>query len=555
MQPLLSITSPTATVVLSNFGTAADYEVHNPVGLPSGNKRDGIADALARGNRMSGVAHRDLAERSLPLFALGADGGAAEDAVTALQRAIDSENARLVWQRTPDSRPLQCDIYSATLTEDAVNTYRREAGRVPLTLLLTTSALWRETVGTAFSLTGTAPYVGAIDSVRGDAPALAVWDIISGTATNAVGVGLMPSAGASFDPIDTYASVTYSLPSSLPTNGTVVGTPPSIDMADNRGGYEVFARASGPAAAILTRARSAVSGSGAYTSTSVASESEPAVATTTAAQKWHRVGYCKVPAAAVPVTSGEVAYGPPTQVVAQDTGTSTATGEQTQTYTVVNTGRISSFEVYGYAPDLYTPTLAWSILRGSTVIASGTAYANNSASWNVLYGPSMPTVTAGETITLKVSATSGTFYYSSTSLYSGGARTGGGDLRFRVYEQVQFTSGATVGLQAAYLATSGTLTLTQLVRVPCDYGMAAVGATFGTNEGVTIDATYPQGGCWFYRKNSAGDIGPLAADWIVDRGLLHPRPGDNDVVVIGEGTVAVSGTYYPCYTNAGAGDA
>lgn len=578
-RPLIAIHTGSSVLYLSNFDSTTDYEVHNPVNLPAAPKRASVEEGLRYGSAMRGVPWRDVAERIIPLYALGSTPAAAEDAVTALQTAVDTHGAMLQWQRASTSRLLACEILSATVEHDAVDIVRAEAGKVPLVVRLVTTGAWHEYgAGVAYTASVSAPGTYTVNSVRGDRPAKHTVSLVSDAANGALAIGVKPSPAASYTPIDTYTT-SYTLPASLPTDGTMADTPPALVASDNTGVSEVFVKATGPAASIRLRTRSISTGGGALGSVTASAYSEAATVTTAAASKWLRAGSATVPSCPLPVDNTGLAYAEEEVGLSYTTGTALTPSQYDgssyrffETIAIPSTVQVVGATIKGsgsggVSADIYSVSGGLPSVKLATV---GSASLPASAGEvRMGGGAGGPTLTAG-TYALVVRGFgpasdriygdtaagygSGTGGYYNGSTWVAGWGAGNLDLYFKIHWRDPIPTGVSLGIQAAHTGTAGTLGMTKVARVPADDGCVGVGYAFSANQGVLIDASKPQQGTWLYLTNSSGDIAPLSPTWVIDRGLMRPRPGNNTFVVVGDGTVTVTGTYWPCYSTAAAGD-
>lgn len=231
-----------------------------------------------------------------------------------------------------------------------------------------------------------------------------------------------------------------------------------------------------------------------------------------------------------------------------------------QTFKPVHTGLLSAVEFKAGA--VATASVQVSVYRsGAFLGASAPINCSPGNVWKkaVLSVP-IP-VTAGETLSFKVQLSSGAgatiFANTTTSVYPDGARTGGGDLAFKTYEQARvaidlylityiaaprgFTS--TVAVYAANAAGGGMASLDTVALIPYDEWSAISGLTCATSQGEMLDASgYDPDSIATYLADYSGGVAAVDQSLVDIQGIPRLWPGDTALVVGAEvGNVVPAG--------------
>ena len=419
--------------------------------------------------------------------------------------------AELTWLPDGQSGSVSCKVLSCdidTPSFDPTTLVTMGQGRIDIVITCRTTPYWvGAPVETVVTVPAGTPWVATVEDVPGDTPALTSVRYTHAQATTGLAVGLKSDAGAGYDPSDDYDTTTGGSWESggkydaitMTGTATTIGTPGSKDVGVHKGDYLVWARVlsyATTAADAFFRAVSSVQGAIGSAASVYGREVSP---TTTSG-----AGYDVLDLGVVPLPAGRVqaglsgtAYAPATRAVNQDTGTTEITsGSYTQTYTAVNTGRVSSIEIYGRVP-VGVAEASISIVDPTTLIFGNPlvvgkyrcATVSTAAGWHVFtrdvgYG----VVSSGTQYQISGVVASNVIPSRSTSsTYASGACSAGGDLRFRVWEQKSLTLGATIGIQARCTESSKVARLDTVALIPTDEAAITVSSSFSAGQGVVID--------------------------------------------------------------------
>jgi len=330
-----------------------------------------------------------------------------------------------------------------------------------------------------------------------------------------------------------------------PTSPTALGnagTTDSLDVNANRGEHLAFARVRSDDATALFYAQSKVTPEVG----SAIAETEQGVTIGVAnALKTLNLGRIRIPVQDVPDLSRGGNSGSYAAEVAQNenlTGASTATGHQTQTLTVTTTGLLAAVfvkmkETGGYAKVVLS--------RGGQQIGGVTyvAVPTSTAALTRVGIVNAPAVTVGDVVTVDIYPDGQTLtcnYNSSDAAYSGGARTGGGDLYFKTHIAPLITFGCTTPVLGS-CAGSKHGSLDAVARIPLDDFAIVTNRVAAAGEGFRYNAA--AGSIWLANATKTGAT--LAASAYKAGRYEGPAPGVvNRFVAAGDtGTVLPTHVY------------
>lgn len=562
----LAIQTAASTLVLHDDGDTAAYHMESAA-FPAPAKRDSVLAAMRWGARVPG-SWDDLAERIIGIHCLGATEADAEDSLLALQRAVDSHRAKLLWRSSAASPLIWTTIRTAEVREESVSRPHRSEGILRVTLTLVTDSEWSG-AGIAFSGTD-------VTVADGDRPARMRLKVTSNSANPLIGLGIKNAPAAGYDPLDTVGS-----PAAVNLSGTYAAlhTAEVKDTAAMRGSHVVVADvATNAAAAASTRYRAvaATTGSGVSGTATATHNSTAALATST--RLTALPGTVDIPAGGVPGIETGSGYASESAVITQATNTGTRTFSNAY-YPDAYTRMVAIQQTFAGFGGLVTgvsytvatapsSTMNWYLeLRNSSGVSISARYhIPVSVGTHKVTFDEPVYVPAGQTWAFVIgqrhaeSNSIGLAY--GASAYANGALTtplgtsnaqSTDDLVFTVHGQVPLGFGSTVTVHANCSEGSKTATLSSVTLLPADDFAAVIERAFGANEGVLIEATDPLAPPAVYLTTSTdGTAGPAVAPsaW---HGAARLPVGVNKLVVAAKGTVSVSGTYHPCYSNAAAG--
>jgi len=432
----------------------------------------------------------------------------ASSAIEKARRDINAGSELLVGF---DGAPPRLGVLHSVRVEDQKDTDQE----IVLTLAGTRDPFWLDEW---VPVTVNVPLWGHADvdmEIRGDVEAEVSVKATCTDAAEFVALGCKHDPESSYSPTDDYTGATdanayggsRTIDVSVSTN-TPLGTAPTLNAIGNRGIHMACARMKNSASQSV-KVSSAAS-SAVYTD-------EPAVTFSQSALRGAVLGRVRIPIGGVASSmGGGSAWGEETETLYQNVGTSTSTANESQTYTMLNKGRLvialycapnatgtKRINVYNetkgivYSDELFAAEV-------TTTSAGLVAFRAES--------PSPMIHDAGDVLTISmnysVSATKnppgtlGTIYYSSTSQYAGGARTGGGDLRFRVYEIPLVEFATTTPVKAS---GTGTANLDVVTRIPLDDWAVIVDRTAAAGDGFSFER---------------GDVFPVTVEGAIGTSIL-----------------------------------
>ena len=562
----LAIQHSGGTLVLHDDGDTSAYHMESAA-FPAPVKRSPVELAMRYGANLSGPLD-ELAERTIVVDCTGDTEADAEDSLLALQRAVDSHRAKLLWQSSSASPMIWTTIRNAEVREETVSRPHRTDGLLRVTLTLVTDSEW---TGASVAFTGDEVVVS-----DGDRPARLRLKLTSASANPCLGLGIKSSPGADYSPVDTVGS-----PAAVNLTSTYANlhTAAAIDTAANTGSHLAVAKvATNATAAASTRYRAvaSVTGSGMSDSSLATHNSTAALATT--ARYTPLPGLVRIPAGGVPGIQTGSGFSAEAVQIENDVDDGTRTLQAgtllsnplalvldiAQSFTTY-AGRVTAFE---YTIDSEpTAAVSWTLeLRNASgAVVASVSDPDMTAGTHKVSIPATETP-AGETWSFALVSEQWSTTFSvglaySNGDYAGGALTTpegsgespGDDLTFAVYGKLALGFDSTVTVQGNCSEESKTATLSEVVLLPADHFAATYEHAFGADEGVLIENTDPLGTPAAYLTTSTeGTAGPAVAPSAY-YGSPRLPVGSNLFVTAADGTLTISGEYMPCWSNAAAG--
>ena len=583
--PYLGLRDASGTLWLSlPDGSVDDYAVKAPLALPAALTRTSISVVRRAGARVESADPLLVAERSFPLECIGADGQGAEDSLAALRVKLASSTCKLVWCAALGRTEIWTTVRDFHVSEAEVKPLRRENGpkaqlRVQVTLW--TDGPWTATYGTALS-GSVAATPGHLDvsGVEGDIPALLDMTVLTTDARAALGVGVYVDPTTDYDYVDDYSgevdaacfggakSAEYSLPTAFHAS-ELIATAPTHDVAGNAGEHFALARVINDAvsaSSTLYRVLSTVIGSGALAD-AVSVPCLPSMAGAVGAFELVNLGAITIPSSGMP-DDDDSEWATPVEVVTETSYTdSTPFNEGASDYDPVSLTeghRLHSVTVKtapaGHYPDTATGIgISLRDAEGGTVLASGTllngAALSASTEYTVTMSTSAPILATG-TYYLEVWVIGGDASLV-TSSHMVHPVTGLPIYSFykRVYTQTRLGFTDATGVQGMCSESGKKSRIDVLTRLPFGCFAMLFWKAFAANTGVRIisHANRPFD-AWLC--DSSGERGHSLKGDAVIRGIPGLWPGTDRLVFAGDhpGALTVSGTYWPRYSDAAAGE-
>ena len=570
--PYLAIHTPTDQLLLGTGGTT--YKAHD-VRLPAPRPRTTIALAQKWGARVTGRFH-ELAERSIPLDILADTEVEAETALIALQRAVDTHRARLMWQ-SDEGRPLIYSTIRAAHVSESQLGKDRKHGQIDVIFECVTDDYWTDTEGIAFPPLGqTLPHLWDITSTKGDRPGRCQMKFTASSANTLLGFSI------EVDPADDYDSIDEHTPSAetLTSDYASIITAPAFDTNANRGPTVLMTRfATNAVDPTNTRLRAVASVAGSGVSDTAEAEYD-SVAASAAGPVWIALpSTAYIPAGGIPRLSTGSGFGAEAVLesatvrnaehdIAATGGTRVAeTFEPGEAILLAVTAYIDndsgeSVTVYAdlYATDENGAPTGWALAHGGAVAAIGYDAELKMTFFN-------PYTSADQVYALVLYTSSGVSSVYADFDTNGGHADGdmyeldplweelvGDDLYFKVHGRESLGFNSYVDIEAKCSESSKTGTVYDVVRLMASHFAVVVPDDYDASDGFLIDAEDPiDPPAIFSTVFATGTAGPALSPsvWI---GTPAIWPGVNRFTLIGDGTSALQGTYWPCYSHAAAGE-
>lgn len=557
------------------------YALRRPLSLPSARALPEIVTARRVGTHINRADPLGIAERAL---VVDCSGSTAEEAETSLAglRDVFGPGCELLWSAGEDRTLLRTTVRDWHITEPETDPLRRETGalkQLRVNLTLWTDGPWTAQDGVTFGDT-VAATPGHLDvaDVPGDIPALLDMTVTSTDARGALGVGLRHEPSADYQYADDYSgtadaacyggqkSAAYNLPTSWAASA-VVATPPAIDVLANAGRSFALARLTNSAVSashVLYRLRSSSTGSGALADT-VSANGLAVMAGAAGAFELVNLGPVTTPCAGMPDLDGAAGYEIVIELNAENDG---------ELLLATTTGEIRVRQTF---PDMDLESFEYTVTSApSTTLVFATAMVSMRS--GAVMWVNLPTTPGTHAVVLPAWAQgayaidlqlrSGTLSWTfgvahSNGDYSDGALTqtkgtgvsAGDDLTFLAYGRRARGFTAADGVQAMCSASGKTARIDVLTRLPIDWWALLTYKAFTAGQGLLIQSN-PNGLFDAFLCNDDGDVGhSLLGDSVV-RGVPALWPGTNRLVFAGDhpGSLTISGTYWPRYSDAAAGE-
>ncbi|MDZ4181160.1 MAG: hypothetical protein U1E29_18310 [Coriobacteriia bacterium] len=558
--------------------TGSEYRAHS-LSLPAPEMLSAAQEAAVSGLRVSGPVD-DLAAYSLGVDCIGATEALAEASLLVLSRTVRQHRAKLYWRSRDDGVLLYTIVHHAQLSEGEYSKCDRSGGLITASLSLVCDDAWTRVDGTDISGNITAPGTLDVTVSHGDRPALVLFKAVSDTSGNtAICVGRKLDPMEDYDPIDTIAAPAAV---NLTTAYAALAAAPALDTAANEGPHIVVPRVTTSAVApssTLYRARLSVTGSGIATVITATHDPAPGIG---AGYRWTPLpGTANIPCGGVPGIATGVGYASES-VITQNTvddGTGTFASEVSagasriylrQSFPAFD-GLLTAFEYTIDAAPGSTmhpgfPQLALYRLRGGVYTLTMTIDIPGTVGTHKVSVASPADILASDTVfadlmfysdgpayTVGLARSNGDYAGGALSTPIGSGESAGDDLTFKVYGRRPLGFDSALAMQAKCSESSKTATLSHVGRLPADGFAAVYPAAYAAAEGILIDDSDPMRSTplAYICAAAAGTAGPMVSPTMF-AGSPRPEPGVNRYIVLADGTVTVSGTYWPRYSHAAA---
>lgn len=578
-----------ATLVLNAHGTGPteSFFVLDQA-FPAPEKRPEVMNALLSGETMDGITStHEHAVRSIGLFCMGADEPTAEATLICLAKTANKPGTHLVWQSNEGSPIVRTPVLSGDVGEEEMSRSQREQGKILVRLSLVTLSDW---YGEGVEWSGTTVVVE-----RGDRPAPFRMKVTRNAAGNLYAFAVKHNA----DPAYGTFRAGPNTATNLTTAWADLDTPTTFDTEVYKGKYIPFARVSTNASTPAnTRLRVVGSTTGSGVPTVMTSEHDSTHHVGAGAwgtQSWHPLpGPLRIPTGGVPGIDTPGGYGAEGNIASVTTGNEldvTQTLNPTyatrvlssQSITLAHGQRLKSLSVPFDVVSMVNAHYHVVVTAGLWATRSWAQFSPAGAlrSQTFVLPGSVGTHTATFDLGDFVVPSSGEYYlvfhihyddtpgsewvirhrYSATDVYADGSRVARstpyadmtGDYRFTLTGQTLLAFTASVAIQGRCSESSKTATLNGYILMPIDHWCASYPHSFAAGDGLLFEAADPKKPPVAYLTTSTAGTAGVAVAPTVWYGYPSLAPGRNYISIVGSGTVTLSGTYYPCYSNAAAG--